>query len=254
MPTARTVAASATGDSAANAGAAKMTARQRNKAASAALPPRQQVSSTLAGSAKYSFGAPKHRKGTFKIPVLDPRSAEYIPGVKNVPGAGQYEITSAISRHDKKLGHPEYRRAPGYCFGARTEPRDSVDNHPAPTRNRTTNFSHVRSDSFLDVPGPGAYLGVNESNRGGLDELPIQNRQPAYTMRLKCERVDRSGLGPGPFEYDTRKKHVVLQRNQPEYSVPRMMRKPVALTCDLSTEDHVGPGSYEHANSLVTQF
>lgn len=213
---------------------------------------RPQVSSTLAGSAKFSFGMPKHQKGKFKITVLDPRCPEYKPGVKAVPGAGHYEVCSSLARHDSNRGHPEYRRAPGFCFGTRTEPRDCVNPHPAPTQKRFTTLSHVRSDSFLDVPGPGAYIGVNESQREhGLEQLPIRNKQPAYTMRSKCGASwQPNHEGPGPFAYDTRTRQTVLGRKQPRYSIGRMERKAIALTCDLGTEDHVGPGRYEYASGI----
>eukprot|EP00928_Gymnodinium_smaydae_P076198 TRINITY_DN5917_c0_g1_i1.p1 TRINITY_DN5917_c0_g1~~TRINITY_DN5917_c0_g1_i1.p1 ORF type:complete len:745 (-),score=153.43 TRINITY_DN5917_c0_g1_i1:82-2316(-) len=51
--------------------------------------------STLPGSSKYSFGPgyqrPRHLKGKMKIPVLEPRDAECIPGNAWVPGPGAYE-------------------------------------------------------------------------------------------------------------------------------------------------------------------
>jgi len=62
-------------------------------------PPRQEASSpqlrpsTLHGSASFSFGKPRHRKGRFGLPVLEARDIEYVKptGGVVVPGPGHYD-------------------------------------------------------------------------------------------------------------------------------------------------------------------
>jgi len=54
----------------------------------------QQVASTMHGSAAYSFGRPRHRRGKFGLQVLEPRDMDYVPptGGVVVPGAGAHNI------------------------------------------------------------------------------------------------------------------------------------------------------------------
>jgi len=225
--------------------------------------PRDQVSSNVRGSSAFSFGRPKHRKGSFKIPVLDNRSPEYIPpGFAGTPGPGDYDIHDTVSRHDTKYGHPGVSRTGGSIFRSLTEPRDCINSQPshsscpATIRPRLTRNSHVRSDSCLDVPGPGAYLGLNEGLRHGIPGK-MQMDMPSYTMRPKCAPIEnnpRRPPGPGPFEYDTRHKQLVLNNRQPTWVVPKTKRVSEALLPNLSTGPGIGPGTYKHAVSLHTKF
>jgi hypothetical protein len=224
--------------------------------------PKRQVTSNLVSSAAYSFGKPKHRKGKFQIPVLDNRSPEYIPGYTGTPGAGAYETHDTLARHDTKYGHPQCRKAPAYGWSLRTDPRDVINpqpahgSDPATTRNRFTSLSHVRSDSFLDVPGPGSYLGLNDGMR---HKIPgkTQMDMPSYTMRPKCAKVEnnpRFPPGPGPFEYDTRHKHCVSNNRQPTLIIPKAKRVSEALLPFGGSPEEVGPGSYEHSTALLSKF
>lgn len=237
------------------------------RAASTSLLPtrvaRPQVPTGMLGSAAYSFGKPRHRKGTFKIPVLDARSPEYIPGMTPGSGPGAYDIHDTLARHDTKYGHPLCKKAPSFSWSGQTEPRDVIttqfasrsDN--ATTTNRYSHLAHVRSDSCLDVPGPGAYLGLNEM---GLEhKMPgkSQANMPSYTMRPKCAKIDnnpRRPPFPGPFEYETGHKQKVLNRRQPAFIIPKMKRVSEALLPACGTTDHVGPGKYDHAISLHSKF
>ncbi|CAE8624075.1 unnamed protein product, partial [Polarella glacialis] len=56
------------------------------------------VSSTMPGSAAFSFGVPRHCKGKMKVPVLESRDPEYchIPGGVPVPGVGQYNLSATV--------------------------------------------------------------------------------------------------------------------------------------------------------------
>jgi len=55
-----------------------------------------QLNSGVHGSASYSFGRPRHKKGKFQVPVLQVRDAEYGTEGEITPGAGQYSLPSAI--------------------------------------------------------------------------------------------------------------------------------------------------------------
>lgn len=233
----------------------------RRASSTGSLP--RQLTSQLVGSPAYSFGVPRHRKGTFKIPVLDSRSPEYIPGYTGTPGVGEYNIHSSLSRHDTKYGHPQCKKQPGYMFSSRTEPRDVVNSQPAhgsfeaTTQKRFTNLAHVRSDSYLDVPGPGAYDVIH--SEGLRHSMPGkgQTDMPAYTMRLKLAAIDnnpRKPPGPGPFEYETTHKHKVLNNRQPAWVVPKMKRVSEALMPLTGTTDEIGPAKYEHQTTLHSKF
>lgn len=224
--------------------------------------PKQQLPSQLVGSHAYSFGKPRHRRGTFKIPVLDSRSPEYIPGHTPGPGPGGYSIHDTVARHDTKYGHPQFSKASGYMWGARTEPRDVI--HPQPAhgsdcatkKNRFT-MRPVLSDSFLDGPGPGAYDVIH--TEGLAHKMPgkTQMDMPAYTMRKKCAKLEnnpRFPPGPGPFEYDTRHKHNVSNNRQPTHIIPKSKRVAEALLPVTGTEEEVGTGKYEHAPGLYSKF
>jgi|Transcript_12423 hypothetical protein len=223
---------------------------------------RDQVASNLHGSAAYSFGRPKHRKGSFKIPVIDNRSPDYIPGFTGTPGPGDYDIHGTVSRHDTKYGHPGISRTGGSTFGNLSEPRDCINSQPAhgsfpaTIRRRLTRNSNVRSDSCLDTPGPGAYLGLNEGLRHGMPGK-MQMDMPSYSMRLKCAPIEnnpRRPPGPGPHEYDTRHKQIVANNRQPTWVVPKTKRVSQALLPNMGTAEHVGPGTYEHPTSFHTKF
>lgn len=222
-----------------------------------------QLTSQLVGAPAYSFGKPRHRKGTFKIPVLDSRSPEYIPGATCAPGAGKYDIHDTISRHDTKYGHPQCRKAPAFMWSNRSEPRDVINSQPAhqsleaTTRNRFTDLAHVRSDSYLDVPGPGSYDIIH--TEGMRHSMPgkAQSDMPSYTMRLKLAKIDnnpRYPPGPGPFEYETRHKAKVMNHRQPAWIVPKMKRVSEALLPMTGTSDEVGPAKYDHSIALHSKF
>lgn len=221
-----------------------------------------QLTSQLVGSPAYSFGKPRHRKGTFKIPVLDSRSPEYIPGVTVAPGAGQYNIHDTLSRHDTKYGHPQRYKAPSFAWSNRSEVRDVIypqpahGSDPATTRNRYTDLAHVRSDSFLDVPGPGTYDIIHtEGLRHGIPGKH-QTDMPAYTMRLKLAKIEHpERVGPSPHEYETRHKHKVLNHRQPAYIIPKTKRVSEALLpSKTGTSEEIGPAKYEHQVSLHSKF
>lgn len=224
--------------------------------------PRDQVASQLHGSAAYSFGRQRHRKGSFKIPVIDNRSPDFIPGFNGNPGPGDYDVHDTLSRHDTKYGHPGVSRAGGSAWGNLTEPRDCINSQPAhgcfpaTIKRRLTRHLHVRSDSCLETPGPGAYLGLNEGLRHGIPGK-MQMDMPSYTMRPKCAPIEnnpRRPPGPGPHEYETRHKHLATNNRQPTYVVPKTKRVSEALLPNLSTAPEIGPGSYKHAVSLHTKF
>jgi len=225
---------------------------------------RQQLTSQLVGAPAYSFGKPRHRKGTFKIPVLDSRSPEYIPGATCAPGAGTYDIHDTLCRHDTKYGHPQCRKAPAFMWSEKTEVRDAVHSqpahgsHPATTTNRFTDLTHVRSDSYLDGPGPGTYDIIHtEGLRHGMPGK-AQSDMPAYTMRLKLAKIEnnpRKPPGPGPFEYETRHKHKVLNNRQPAWIVPKMKRVSEALLpSKTGTSEDIAPGKYDHPIGLHSKY
>lgn len=225
--------------------------------------PKVQVPTGLVGSAAYSFGKPRHRKGCFKIPTLDPRQPEFIPGYTDAPGAGAYEVHDTVCRHDTKYGHPQCRKAPGYMWSSRTEPRDIIYSQaahrsdPATTRNRFTSLSHVRSDSFLDVPGPGTYNVVHEEGLRHRISGKNQSDMPSYTMRSACKKdvnLQRHPVGPGPFEYDIRHKQKVSNHRQPTWIIPKHKRVSEALLPFGGTPSEVGPGKYDHAIALHSKF
>lgn len=223
------------------------------------------ITSQLVGAPAYSFGKPKHRKGCFKIPVLDARSPEYMPGVTDAPGVGAYNIHDTLCRHDKKYGHPGCHRAPAFSWSSRTEPRDvtnpqpaySSGNFSAMTLNRMTDLSHVRSDSYLDVPGPGAYLGQNPPGLRHAMPGKHQLDAPSYTMRKPCKPLEnnpRFPPGPGPDAYDTRHKQKVCMNRQPAFILPKQKRVSEALLPKTGTDADIGPGRYEHATALYSKF
>jgi len=223
-----------------------------------------QLTSQLVGCPAYSFGKPRHRKGTFKIPVLDSRSPEYVPGITCTPGVGHYQTQDTVSRHDTKYGHPQVKRPPAFMFSNRSEPRDVVNSQPAhgsdqaTTKNRFTDLTHCRSDSHLDVPGPGTYDIIHtEGLRHGLPGK-AQSDMPAYTMRLKLAKIDdnpRKPPGPGPFEYETRHKHKVVNHRQPAWIVPKQKRVSEALLpAKMGTSEEVGPAKYASTIGLHSKF
>lgn len=80
---------------------------------------------------------------------------------------------------------------------------------------------------------------------------------PSYSLRQRCKPIEnnpRRPPGPGPYEYDTRHKQTVLNNRQPAYIVPKMKRVAEALLPSSGTDEHVGPGKYEHAIALVSLF
>jgi len=225
--------------------------------------PRPQVSSTLVGSAAYSFGKPRHRKGTFKIPVLDARSPEYVPGRTDAPGAGAYNIHGTIARHDTKYGHPQCKKAPGFMWSRKTEPRDVIHpqsatgSDPATVHQRYTHLSHCRSDSFLDVPGPGSYDIIHTEGLRHNISGKTQGNAPSYTLRRRCDPIEnnpRKPPGPGPFEYETRHRQVVLNNRQPTHIIPKMKRVSEALLPLGGTPDDIAPGKYDHPIALMSKY
>lgn len=114
----------------------------------------------------------------------------------------------------------------------------------------------MRSDSFLDVPGPGTYGALNEGMR---HKIPgkTQMDMPAYTMRPLCAPIannPRKPPGPGPFEYENEHKHQVSNNRQPAWIVPKHKRVSEALLPVTGTDPEVGPGKYEHPTALVTKY
>lgn len=215
--------------------------------------PSAPASSELRGASSYSFGRPPHLKGKFKIPTVDPRSADYIPGVTDTPGVGSYNLQQTLCRHDAQSGHPEFHRAPGYAFGMRTQDRGLT-----PLCGRDLMARRYAAD-HQETPGPGHHLGLDGTSR-------LLERKPAYSMRSRSTPSLRKGAGePGPFEYDTQRKQRVTQPVTPAWTVSRQERGAPAM--DRSermgtatrhpedrTPDDVGPGSYGHLESMVTQF
>lgn len=77
--------------------AAKVKAFQGRLGKSASAPELAQplqLPSGVHGSASYSFGRPTHKKGKFKVPVLQVRDAEYGTEGETTPGVGQYTLPS----------------------------------------------------------------------------------------------------------------------------------------------------------------
>jgi hypothetical protein len=68
----------------------------------------KQLPSTMMGSAKFSIGPgyKKHRhlKGNYKVPVLDKRDEDYIPGGTIGPGPGHYDIRQIIGQASEEAG------------------------------------------------------------------------------------------------------------------------------------------------------
>jgi len=227
--------------------------------------PRQQVSTQLTGCPAYSFGKPKHRKGCFKIPVLDSRSPEYVPGITFAPGPGNYDIHETLCRHDTKYGHPQQKKAPAYMWSAKTEPRDILNTQfasrsdPATTMNRYTDLTHCRSDSCLDVPGPGTYDIIHTEGLRHRITGKHQMDMPSYTMRKPCKMFapgenPRHPPGPAPTEYDTRFKQTITGNRQPAYIIGKAKRVSEALLPAAATDEDMGPGKYEHPIALVSTF
>lgn len=228
-----------------------------------------QITSSMVVSPGYSFGPglgkPRHQKGKIGIEVLDPRSAGYIPGITDPPPPGHYEFQPSIGRHDsvkevhhahqelcEKTGHPQFHRSPGYMFGGSTEPRDTSEK-------RHTALSHVRSSSFLDNPGPGAYMGLEEKDS-------VLTRGPSFSITSRPHARRRTSE-PGPCEYDTRHKKDVVQVAKPSWTMSKASRDNIAIeescgpgrmqhryTMHMRTPDEIGPGSYAHSTSLVNNF
>eukprot|EP00747_Dinoflagellata_sp_TGD_P162559 gnl/TRDRNA2_/TRDRNA2_180272_c0_seq1.p1 gnl/TRDRNA2_/TRDRNA2_180272_c0~~gnl/TRDRNA2_/TRDRNA2_180272_c0_seq1.p1 ORF type:complete len:246 (+),score=17.37 gnl/TRDRNA2_/TRDRNA2_180272_c0_seq1:35-739(+) len=224
----------------------------RHPSRSASLPLPEQVHGQFRGAPAYSFGKPRHRKGKFKMPILEPRDPECVPHTC-APPPGTYEIHSTISRHDTRYGHPTIgRRGVAYSFGAKnSEPRDRKVIPPAHGP-RYTDLHHVRSDSCLETPGPGAYLG---QDTGKTQTLPSM---PSWTMRKKDVRKEGdlrfSAEFPGPGSHETRHKQDTLGVRKPSWTVGRELRSDKAISDVTSTPANVGPGRYEHMKCMVTQF
>lgn len=204
----------------------------------------QQVSATMRGSASYSFGKPQHGKGHFKIPGVDKRST-YL-GIKDTVGVGTYDLLPSMGRE----GNLECRKSAKHSFGLSTTVRD-------PTMRRFVENSMVTSTSDRDTPGPGRYLGI------GLN-LTNARTQPSYSMSKQLGRGVRYFATVGPDHYYTENKQNIMNaRNAPVWKFgtserdkdgPGVDPGAGALFNRVSTTFDVGPGKYDHATCMVSQF
>eukprot|EP00930_Biecheleria_cincta_P075150 TRINITY_DN62325_c0_g1_i1.p1 TRINITY_DN62325_c0_g1~~TRINITY_DN62325_c0_g1_i1.p1 ORF type:complete len:557 (-),score=100.56 TRINITY_DN62325_c0_g1_i1:46-1632(-) len=161
--------------------------------------------------------------------------------------------------------HPGFKKSPGYTWAHSREMRDLREK-------KKTSLSHVRSSSHHDNPGPGQYLGLEP-------EHPIALRTaPSWTMRKRVgglPKVDPSAVtGPGyagdldAWEALT-KELKVTQFEKPTWTFGKEAghkdagypsralygsNEMYAIIDKYSTPPEVGPGKYEHASCMVSQF
>lgn len=161
--------------------------------------------------------------------------------------------------------HPGFKKSPGYTWAHSREMRDQREK-------KKTLLSGVRSSSHHDNPGPGQYLGLEP-------EHPIALRSaPSWTMRKRVgglPKVDPSAVtGPGyagdldAWEALT-KELKVTQFEKPTWSFGKEAghkdagypsralhgsNEMYAIIDKYSTPPEVGPGKYEHASCMVSQF
>eukprot|EP00931_Biecheleriopsis_adriatica_P004062 TRINITY_DN105786_c0_g1_i1.p1 TRINITY_DN105786_c0_g1~~TRINITY_DN105786_c0_g1_i1.p1 ORF type:complete len:562 (-),score=118.97 TRINITY_DN105786_c0_g1_i1:91-1662(-) len=152
--------------------------------------------------------------------------------------------------------HPCYKKSPGYSFAYSREDRDLQGK-------KKTDLSHVRSSSHWDNPGPGQYIGLEEQSR------PLK-QAPSWTMRKKLppQKVDAPADGgpgyDGPLHaWDRLEKDLeVIQTRKPRWTMGKEdaraywanSNEQYAVLDKFSTPPEVGPGKYEHATCMVSQF
>jgi hypothetical protein len=138
-------------------------------------------------------------------------------------------------------GHPEFRKAPGYTFGASRDPRDV-------TTKRYTDDAGVRSSSHLNNPGPGHYSGVDTSLR-----FPHSN-PPCYSIKCKHPpHVQGTPTLAGPGFDCKHDPTLCSTTRQPCYTIgkgPQIYENHDCVGCP----DEIGPGRYGHLTSFRTQF
>lgn len=157
-------------------------------------------------------------------------------------------------------GHPEYRKAPGYTFGASRELRDV-------TSKQRTGLSHVRSTSVLDNPGPGHY----QHDVGFAATCPVMMKKTASATILSRPSKKEVGsdcphAGPGysgPLHAQVQRSNELraTQLAKPAWSfgregqrVDHCSNERKALRDKFSTDRNLGPPNYNHVTSLVSQF
>jgi len=151
--------------------------------------------------------------------------------------------------------HPCYKNSPGYTWSYSKDMRDVREKNK-------TDLSHVRSSSALDNPGPGEYTGLQE-------KIGILKTKPSWTFgkKLPGQKVDQPSpegpgySGPGHAWEQLSKELKVIQNTQPTYSFKKEKARMMACSNEMhsivdkfSTPPGVGPGKYEHATCMVSQF
>ncbi|KAF4701037.1 hypothetical protein FOZ62_014951 [Perkinsus olseni] len=233
------------------------TALTRSSSLSKVAP--QQRPSHLAASPSYSFAAPRHGVGKFKVPYrLAHSRASYVETshsiVCDTPGPGSYEkpVTVGVAASQTNKCGPQF------SFGDSRLPRFLND------ARRFSVLYHAQAypcgeDTSAEGPGAGHYF-------GGDKHLPVQSKaSPCYSLGDRRENYHMNCKGywwrptPGADAYRVEAKRDGLRffkagGTKFEVLVGREegRQHAVALVNNTAAGADVGPGKYTHVTSLIS--